>query len=184
MYLLRGSGRYHPEIPFSRLGTPRNFGDEKSSPTEKVENYVSFLLLEHQKQEASSSKGRGVTAEDIPWKAISERDRKVVEAHFRDDKSYEEIMKELGLSSTSSVHEIIHGRKGSRVGALKTLQEYAKFQALLKAKGDSLPRPLRQTMTLYYKNYLSIQEIADKKGHTSQWISMQLKNGKKILEST
>lgn len=150
-----------------QMGGYLNRGKTKTVKTvsienERLESLYSFKVAQR-KQEKTIVREK-FSFIDIPWDVISKRDKEIVQKHFIEDKSYEDIAKEFNLGSQATVYEIIHGTgdKHSR-GALRKLQEFAEYRRLLRKYGRFLSTSVYNTLTSYYTNCFSIEEtrIAD-----------------------
>lgn len=121
------------------------------------------------------------TMEDIPWQAISERDRAIVMDHFVHDRTYQDIAEKYKLS-LSHVHSIIHGKGRKGRGALAILDEYCRFRELLRDFGQYVPKRERELLTLFYQKCIMVDRIARLKGKSISTIYRNLHRARRMLQ--
>lgn len=161
-YIERGNKKTLPTVPFSL------------SP--KMEDIFSY---QHMQNEACVTIERDkLTMNDIPWGAISERDKMIIKEHFLFGKSYEEISKEQNIPA-ATIFTAIQGDK-KRDGALEKLREFAEYQRLLKKFGRFLSTIYRDILVQYYCNFKTIEEIKKIDENVSS-AYYRLKKAKKLI---
>jgi hypothetical protein len=154
-YLSRGNkGTIGREITY-------NIGD--------IDDFFSYKNFEHI-QEGTIEQKVKVTANDIPWQAISARDRTLVEDYFKRSKTLFKLSKEHNLT-VGRVSQLLFGSKGSSRdkkkkmtptwGAIRVLKSYIKYRNLYNRFGQKLYPSQRKVIYLYYFKFKSVKEISN-----------------------
>lgn len=131
------------------------------------------------------------TANDIPWGAITHREKELIIDYFLNRKTLSELSKQHNLTQ-GRISQLLFGAKGAnkfsdrkmtpRWGALKTLREYIKYRDLYTKYGHNLLPTHKKIIILYFFNYKTIKEIAKETNTLVITAYKRLSQAKKMLK--
>jgi len=162
-----------------------NRGRQKSlefpiySKSVQTEEFYAFLKYLEEQPAGIGIADIPFRADDLPWKALSDRDAEIVKDHYLRGLTYENIAEKNDLS-IRRIYVIIHGEEGRR-GALEILYEFTKYRILHRKFGKYLPEDLNKTLRQYYWECLSPKQMR-KVGEGEREVYRRIEKSRKTLE--
>jgi hypothetical protein len=144
-------------------------GEILTSNINSLENFFSFKNNEFTNT-STIERSKRYTINDIPWGAISERDKTLIVDYFVNGKTLSLLSREHNLTP-GRISQLLFGSKGShknkkttmrpKQGALKILREYIRYRDLYTRFSHLLFPSQRKVINSYYFKYKTVKEIAN-----------------------